>query len=189
MSSAIIYPEACGGFFASAFPGQEPGSSIIYFERQADGFVVIVPPGVDWADYEPQPDLEVEQPDDEEGNPVSPVLVPQPPIRHPREPWLYYQQELGVEREQPTWEEVEGWSPTRESEAAPLTDVEKEAMEKAAPAKALIVEDAMAARATLATAREKASGAKDLGEVKEAVQVLAEALDAVLAKMQGEQKK
>jgi len=82
----------------------------------------------------------------------------------------------------PTVEEVDTFS-------NPLTDVEKEAMEKAAPAKALIVEDAMAARATLATAREKASGAKDLGEVKEAVQVLAEALDAVLAKMQGEQKK
>lgn len=84
----------------------------------------------------------------------------------------------------PSEAEAEAWDP-----AGNVTDVEKEAMEKAAPAKALIVEDAMAARATLATAREKASGAKDLGEVKEAVQVLAEALDAVLAKMQGEQKK
>lgn len=118
---SVIYPEACGGFFASAFPGQEPGSTIVYFERQSEGFVVVPPPGVDWADYEAQPDLEVPQPDDEEGNPVPPVLVPQAPIRHPRDPWLYYQQEMGVERDQPTWEEVEAWSPPRESEAAPLT--------------------------------------------------------------------
>lgn len=90
--------------------------------------------------------------------------------------------------EPPSDDDLAAWEEP-EPEPNPVTDVEKEAMEKAAPAKALIVEDAMAARATLATAREKASGAKDLGEVKEAVQVLAEALDAVLAKMQGEQKK
>lgn len=123
--STIIYPEACGGFFASEFPAQEPGTTIIHFERQTDGFVVVPPPGVDWADYEAQPDLEIAQPDDEDGNPVAPLLVPQEPIRHPREPWLYYQQELGVQRSQPAWEEADAWTPTRVPDSQnPLTDVD-----------------------------------------------------------------
>lgn len=119
---------------------------------------------------------------DEKGEPVHEDYIEQGDDLFAIEGWDEAWGELPTDEDLAAWEEPA-------PEPSPLTDVEKEAMEKAAPAKALIVEDAMAARATLATAREKASGAKDLGEVKEAVQVLAEALDAVLAKMQGEQKK
>lgn len=90
------------------------------------GFEIAVPAGVDWADYESQPDLEIPQPDDSEGNPVPPLLQPQPPIRHPRDPWSYYQQEYGIEADQPTPEEVLAWTPPAPEipEQPPVTDVE-----------------------------------------------------------------
>ena len=88
------------------------------------GFEIVVPAGVDWADYEERPDLEISQPDDGEGNPVPPLLQPQPPIRHPRDPWAWYQQEYGIEAAQPTPEEVLAWTPPPpEIPEQPVTDV------------------------------------------------------------------
>lgn len=122
----IVYPSS-GRYFAANFPGAEPGSSLIMFQRVADGFVVVPPPAIDWADYEEQPDMEIPQPDDTEGNPVAPLLQPQPPIRHPRDPWSYYQQAHGIAEDQPTLEDVLSWIPPAPEipEQTPLTDVDR----------------------------------------------------------------
>ena len=122
--STIFYAPGTGGYFADRFPA-EPGKTVILFAHGPDGFSVRVPDGVDWADYEEQPDLEVPQPDDGEGNPVPPVLVPQAPLRHPRDPWAYYQQaypEIVGNAAQPDAEEANSWQPP-EPEPLPETPV------------------------------------------------------------------
>jgi len=125
--STIFYAPGTGGYFADRFPA-EPGRSVILFAHGPDGFSVRVPDGVDWADYEEQPDLEVPQPD-EEGNPVPPVLVPQAPLRHPRDPWTYYQQaypEIVGNAAQPDAEEANSWQPPEPEPVpeTPVTDVD-----------------------------------------------------------------
>lgn len=127
--STIFYAPGTGGYFADRFPA-EPGKTVILFTHGPDGFSVRVPDGVDWADYEEQPDLEVPQPDDGEGNPVPPVLVPQAPLRHPRDPWAYYQQaypEIVGNAAQPDAEEANSWQPPEPEPLpeTPVTDVEK----------------------------------------------------------------
>lgn len=118
--------EAPGGYFSQHFPKPgPPGSTVVAFERVEGGFRVVPPPGVDWADYEPQPDLEVSQPNDAEGNPSPPLLQPQPDLRIPRDAWLYYQQQHGA-GEQPSKGQVDSWEPPQEEAEppAPVTDVE-----------------------------------------------------------------
>lgn len=127
--STIFYAPGTGGYFADRFPA-EPGKTVILFAHGPDGFSVRVPDGVDWADYEEQPDLEVPQPDDGEGNPVPPVLVPQAPLRHPRDPWAYYQQaypEIVGNAAQPDAEEANSWQPPEPEPLpeTPVTDVDK----------------------------------------------------------------
>lgn len=103
-----------GGFFSSNYPHPtEANSTFVQFAHSEEGgFYVIPPPSVDWADYE-------DRPDDADGKPV-------PAVRHPRDPWTYYQQEYKIEGGQPTAEEVSNWEPPppQPSEPAPVTDVE-----------------------------------------------------------------
>lgn len=89
------------------------------------------PPGLDWADYEPQPDLEEPvEGEDEDGNPLPPRLIPQPDLRVPRDPWTWYQAEYPTlaNRAQPSAEEVDSWTPAPlpqpEAPPDPLTDVD-----------------------------------------------------------------
>lgn len=83
----------------------------VWLKHNGADFDLDVAPGVDWADYEAQPD-------DEEGN-------PRPPIRSPRPIWDWYRQQYpSVAAEPPTPEEVAAWAPPA-SEPAPVTDVEK----------------------------------------------------------------
>lgn len=114
----------------------------------SDGaFRIAVPAGVeiDWADYLPQDPVprtayETVPALDEDGRPFvdedgHPATVQQeiavydarPDLRVPRDPWLWYQQEHGIETPQPTPEQVLAWMPPEEDPepSDPLTDVER----------------------------------------------------------------
>lgn len=97
----------------------------IFLSFNGEGFDLGLPSGLDWADYETQPDLEIPQPDDEEGNPVAPLLQPQPPIRHPKPVWDWYRQQYpSLAAEPPTPEAVAAWEPPApEAPENPVTDV------------------------------------------------------------------
>lgn len=101
----------------------------IHLRPNYDGtFELDVAPGVDWADYEPQPDREVPQ-FDEEGNPLPPLLVPQDDLRVQRPAWEWYRQQYpSVAAEPPDPAAVAAWlppPPPPPEEPAPVTDVEK----------------------------------------------------------------
>lgn len=184
--STIFYAPGTGGYFADRFPA-EPGKTVILFAHGPDGFSVRVPDGVDWADYEEQPDLEVPQPDDGEGNPVPPVLVPQAPLRHPRDPWAYYQQaypEIVGNAAQPDAEEANSWQPP---EPEPLPETPVTDVETTKPrTQALTVEELAEARAAVASVAESAEKATNTAALKLSVATLAQAFDSVLAKLAGE---
>lgn len=110
----------------------------------SDGAFRIAVPTGDWADYLPQdpvprtayetvPALDEDGRPfvDEDGQPVTvqqeiAVYDAQPDLRVPRDPWLWYQQEHGIETPQPTPEQVLAWTPPDEEpeSSEPLTDVE-----------------------------------------------------------------
>lgn len=77
------------------------------------GFTLALPPGVTWT-------REQSQPNDEQGNPVAPLVVDLPV-------WTWYQAEYPelANREQPSAEEVAAWNPEPEPAPSPVTDVEK----------------------------------------------------------------
>lgn len=83
-------------------------------------------------------------------------------------------------------EEANSHQSTLPEPPTPVNDVEKEDLEKAAPAKALVVEDAQLARADVAEAMAATKDGSDNASLKRAVEALAKALDTVLAKLAGE---
>lgn len=83
----------------------------VWLKHNGADFDLDVAPGVDWADYE-------DQPDDEEGN-------PRPPIRSPRPIWDWYRQQYpSVAAEPPTPESVAAWAQPAPEPPTPVTDVE-----------------------------------------------------------------
>lgn len=84
----------------------------VWLKHNGADFDLDVAPGVDWADYEAQPD-------DEEGN-------PRPPIRIPRPIWDWYRQQYpSVATEPPSPEAVAAWALPAPESPPPVTDVEK----------------------------------------------------------------